>query len=167
MSKAEWVKIAMQRFEGRLVRYTCRFVPEDQAREIVQETFLKLWQQNQAEVEGHLAEWLFRVCRNQAIDLCRKEKHLSRVGRENTGSGEEMATDENLEWRVDQSRQHSKILQAIAHLPPSQQEVLRLKFQEDLSYKQISAITGHTVSHVGVLIHTAITRLKKTGEVKS
>jgi RNA polymerase sigma-70 factor (ECF subfamily) len=163
VSKAEWVKIAMQRFEGRLVRYSARFVPEDQAREIVQETFLRLWQQDQAEVEGHLAEWLFRVCRNQAIDLCRKEKHLSRAE-----GGADMASDEDqkMEWRVDANRAASKILKHIAKLPASQQEVLRLKFQEDLSYKQISAITGHSVSHVGVLIHTAITRLRQTGEVK-
>lgn len=153
----------MQRFEGRLLRYTSRFVQEDQAREIVQETFLKLWQQNPAEVDGHLAEWLFRVCRNQAIDLVRKDRHLSRVE-----GGEEMASDEDqkMEWRVDANRAASKILKAIATLPASQQEVLRLKFQEDLSYKQISTITGHSVSHVGVLIHTAITRLKQSGEVK-
>jgi len=151
----------MQRFEGRLVRYAARFVTEDQAREIVQDTFLKLWQQDREEVEGHLAEWLFRVCRNQAIDLCRKEKHLSRVE-----SGAEMASDDDPEWRVDMHRAASKLLKHLASLPASQQEVLRLKFQEDLSYKQISAITGHTVSHVGVLIHTAIARLRQTGEVK-
>lgn len=163
MDKAEWVKIAMQRFEGRLMRYAARFVSNDQAREIVQETFLKLWQQDRTEVEGHLAEWLFKVTRNQAIDLVRKEKHLSRVE-----GGAEMAGDDDqkMEWRVEVNRAASKILGAVAGLPASQQEVLRLKFQEDLSYKQISAITGHSVSHVGVLIHTAITRLRQSGEVK-
>lgn len=155
----------MKRFEARLLRYARRFVPDSEAREIVQEAFLRLWQQDPVEVEGYLAEWLFRVCRNQALDRCRKEKHLSRVDGEVMAQASDDIDD--LEMRVDQSRAQSQILALINQLPASQQEVLRLKFQEDLSYKQISAITGLSVSHVGVLIHTAITRIRKMREVKS
>lgn len=162
LNKTEWVKIAMQRFEGRLLRYTSRFVPESHAREIVQDAFLKLWQQSPETVGDHLAEWLFKVCRNQAVDLLRKEKRLSRM--ENMEAVEDES--QNPEATVDSTRQSSRMLRLIGGLPPEQQEVLRLKFQEDLSYKQISAITGHSVSYVGVLIHTAITRLRQT-EVKS
>ena len=52
------------------------------------------------------------------------------------------------------------LLRMIDHLPPNQQEVLRLKFQSGFSYKEISRITTHSVSHVGVLIHHAVTRLR-------
>ena len=45
------------------------------------------------------------------------------------------------------------ILKAIS---PKHQEVLRLKFQEGFSYRQIAEITGHSVSHVGVLIHNGM-----------
>ena len=38
---------------------------------------------------------------------------------------------------------------------------LRLRFQEELSYKQISAVTGHSVSHVGVLIHDGIRSIRR------
>ena len=48
----------------------------------------------------------------------------------------------------------------IARLPANQQEVIRLKFQNGFSYKEIARITQHSVSHVGVLIHTAVTRLR-------
>jgi len=51
-------------------------------------------------------------------------------------------------------------LRMIDHLPPNQQEVLRLKFQSGFSYKEISRITTLSVSHVGVLIHHAVTRLR-------
>ena len=40
-------------------------------------------------------------------------------------------------------------------------EALRLRFQEELSYKQISAVTGHSVSHVGVLIHDGIRSIRR------
>jgi RNA polymerase sigma-70 factor (ECF subfamily) len=165
LDKAEWVKVALTRFEGRLLRYASRFVSEDQAREIVQEAFLKLWQQNPKEIDSHIAEWLFRVCRNHAVDIQRKEKRLSRVdGHEELENVKSEAA--NADSKIESSEQASSLLRFIGDLPLPQQEVLRLKFQEDLSYKQISAITGHSVSHVGVLIHTAVQSLRSKLEVK-
>ena len=52
------------------------------------------------------------------------------------------------------------MLRLIGCLPASQQEVIRLKFQNGFSYKEISRITEHSVSNVGVLIHTAVQRLR-------
>jgi RNA polymerase sigma factor (sigma-70 family) len=46
-------------------------------------------------------------------------------------------------------------------LPPRQQEVLQLKFQNDLSYQQISEITELSVSNVGVMIHNALKTLRQ------
>lgn len=55
---------------------------------------------------------------------------------------------------------HAAVLKMIDLLPPNQQEVLRLKFQNGFSYKQISRITSLSVSNVGFLLHTAIKRLR-------
>ena len=46
------------------------------------------------------------------------------------------------------------------HLPRNQQEVVRLKFQNGFSYKEISRITALSVTNVGFLIHTAVSRLR-------
>ena len=50
---------------------------------------------------------------------------------------------------------------AIAALPENQQEVIRLKFQNGFSYKEIARITGLSVGNVGFLIHTAVARLRR------
>ena len=55
----------------------------------------------------------------------------------------------------------SQVLRIMEILPKNQREVLRLKFQCDLSYKEISAITQLSVTNVGFLIHTAIKTLRK------
>ena len=47
----------------------------------------------------------------------------------------------------------------LASLPPQQQEVVRLRFQHGLAYRQIAAVTGLSASNVGFLIHTAIKAL--------
>src|SRR5262249_10130748 len=54
----------------------------------------------------------------------------------------------------------SAVLRMLETLPENQQEVVRLKFQDGLSYKEIAAITGLSVSNVGFLIHTAIRTLR-------
>lgn len=53
------------------------------------------------------------------------------------------------------------ILTLLADLPHNQQEVLRLKFQHSLSYREISSITGLSESNVGFLIHVGIKRLRE------
>jgi RNA polymerase sigma-70 factor (ECF subfamily) len=46
-------------------------------------------------------------------------------------------------------------------LPPNQREVIRLKFQNGFSYREISRISGHSVSNVGFLIHTGMKTLRQ------
>ena len=55
---------------------------------------------------------------------------------------------------------HAALLKMIGHLPPNQQEVVRLKFQNGFSYREISRITALSVGNVGFLIHTAVARLR-------
>jgi RNA polymerase sigma factor (sigma-70 family) len=51
--------------------------------------------------------------------------------------------------------------QQISQLPSNEQEVLMLRMQQGLSYKQIAEVMELSVSHVGVLIHQAVSRLKQ------
>ena len=62
--------------------------------------------------------------------------------------------------RIEREEAKGFLLRIVATLPPRQQEVLQLKFQNDLSYQEISEITKLSVSHVGVLIHTALKTLR-------
>lgn len=63
--------------------------------------------------------------------------------------------------RIEQSEARGFLMQIVATLPPRQQEVLQLKFQNDLSYQQIAEITKTSVNNVGVLIHTALKTLRQ------
>jgi RNA polymerase sigma-70 factor (ECF subfamily) len=55
----------------------------------------------------------------------------------------------------------SQVLGVLATLPENQQEVIRLKFQDGLSYREISGVTGLTVSNVGFLIHTGVKMVRQ------
>jgi RNA polymerase sigma factor (sigma-70 family) len=155
----DFVQAAVAEYQAPLTRYASRLVGDpDRARDVVQDTFVKLMGQPASAVNGHVAEWLFTVCRNRALDILRKEGRMKRF---EEGQVERVATDEPRPGRALEHAEVSEtILRLIETLPPNQQEVIRLKFQNGFSYKEISRITTLSVSHVGVLIHNAVLRLR-------
>ena len=62
--------------------------------------------------------------------------------------------------RIEDAEAAGFLLRIVATLPLRQQEVIQLKFQNDLSYEQIAEITKTTANNVGVLIHTALKTLR-------
>lgn len=142
-----------------LVRYASRLLAdEDRARDVVQDTFFRFVGQPPAAVAGHEVEWLYTVCRNRAMDVLRKERRMKPFGE---GEMERMTAAEPRPGRaLEQGELQATLLRLIGQLPPNQQEVVRLKFQNGFSYKEISRITELSVGNVGFLIHTAVARLR-------
>jgi len=150
--KFRWIVAALELHESSLIRYA-RWILSDleSAREVVQETFLRLCKEDPVRVEGHVAQWLFTVCRNLAFDARKKEARMTPLG------DTEIAVAPDL----DERQTVSQVLQLVETLPKNQREVIYLKFQCDLSYKEISDITKLSVTNVGFLIHTAVRALRK------
>ena len=143
-----------------LTRYATRLLggDADRARDVVQDTFVRLMAQPAEAVNGHAPEWLFTVCRHRALDVLRKEGRMRAFAE---GEVERVTTAEPRPGRaLEQAETHAALLRLIDRLPPNQQEVVRLKFQNGFSYKEIARITEHSVTNVGFLIHTAVTRLR-------
>ena len=142
-----------------LTRYAARLLGDpDRARDVVQDTFLKLMAQPAEAIEGHVVEWLFTVCRHAAIDLLRREARMKYF---KEGQLERVSsTDPRPGRTLEHAETHAAILRMIDRLPRNQQEVVRLKFQNGFSYKEISRITDLSVTNVGFLLHTAVARLR-------
>lgn len=158
---ADWIRGALERFEGPLLRYALRYTGGDldSARDIVQETFLGLCRADRAEVEDRLAAWLFMVCRNRAIDARRKERRMMTL---DMAVAEAYPSHEPAPSAVAEERAaYAEVLEALAVLPGQQQEVIRLKFQNGLSYAEISQVTGLSVTNVGYSIHMGIKALRQ------
>jgi RNA polymerase sigma-70 factor (ECF subfamily) len=157
--EAEWMESVLLRYEGDLLRYAQRIVgDEGHARDVVQETFLKLWRVDRAGLDGHLVEWLYTVCRNQAVDVRRKEQRMHVLAEDSLVVHESGEPSPGL--IAEQHDSAAQILDLVGRLPANQQEVIRLKFQGGLSYREISRVTGLTISHVGVLIHMGMKSIR-------
>jgi RNA polymerase sigma-70 factor (ECF subfamily) len=159
-TNGEWIRVAISCCERLLTHYAARLVGDlERGRDVVQETFLRLCRQKQARVEPHLAEWLYTVCRNRALDVRRKENRMSPMTELQTETWQ--SADPAPSETMERAENESRILQTLAALPERQREVIRLKFQHGLSYKEIARVTDLTVFNVGLLIHTGIKTLRE------
>jgi RNA polymerase sigma-70 factor (ECF subfamily) len=165
----EWLRAALDRYEGPLIRYAARITGDlDRARDVVQETFLRLCSEDQAVIDGRVPQWLFTICRSRALDVRRKEGRMTPLTETQATARE--SSDRGPAEAAEIGEASSHVRGRLATLPDDQQEVIRLRFQSGLSYKQIAAVTGLTVSNVGYLIHTAIKTIRSAmnahGETK-
>src|SRR5262245_12166817 len=153
----EWVVAVARRLERPLLVYVRRLLgDEDRGQDIVQEAFLKLCRQPRAEVEPHVAPWLFAVCRRHVIDVLRKENRMSALS-----DTAEPATHSGPSETVETTDLSRAVLERLSKFPPSQQEAVRLKFLQQFSYREIAEVMNLSESHVGVLVHTAIKKLRQ------
>jgi RNA polymerase sigma factor (sigma-70 family) len=162
VSPSVLVNQALDLYESSLIAYATSILggDEERARDVVQDTLLKLYLADPQRVSENLKAWLYAVCRNRALDVLRKEHRLVLAD-----------DDDRADWLDELQSEpahdsgRDEILEQIWHaaeqLPKNQQDVLRLKFQHDLSYKDISNTTGLSVTNVGFLLHTAVKRLRK------
>ena len=124
---------------------------EDDARDVVQTSFEKLWV-NRDKVENERSKsYLFTVAYHQMIDLVRKNK---RVKLENDFSS-------SLKITKEPHHQLKKILNdALYRLSETQRSLVLLKDYEGYSYEEIAEITSLSISQVKVYLHRARLQLK-------
>ncbi len=104
--------------------------------------------------------WLWRVAQNKVIDIYRRgHKRPSLTDQFDDSSLEEISSDP--EWISIQHEEVDHLAQLIGRLPPLQQQVLHLRFSENLRCAQIAAKVGKQESSIRALISRALKRLRQ------
>ena len=150
-----WLADALDRYEGPLLRYAASLVGKAAAPDVVQDTFLALCRAGRERLEGGLAAWLFTVCRNRALDCVREGRRLQPLEHDELRSA-----DSEPEHRMESQQSIAAVEALLVTLSDKQRQAVLLKFSGGLSYKEIAEVMALSVSHVGVLLHTAIGRLR-------
>jgi len=154
--------------ESGLLAYAQSLLKDNEAgQDIVQEAFMRL-HANFQNVRQPQA-WLYRTVHNLALNQIRAGRKIVPLAMDEADQAEFTDThplpDESLQ-RLETIGQTRLSLGA---LDPRSRELIRLKFEEDLSYKQISERTRLSISNVGYLLHHALKdlaeALKKAGVI--
>lgn len=156
-----WIRATIVRYEGPLVSYCASIVGDrERARDVVQDAFFRLvevedWQA----LRRHVKAWLYRVCRNRALDVKKKERPMQSATPEELARRQSPGPDPA--EQLDSRRAAGALSTMIEALPEKQKEVVRLKFQEGLSYREIAEVTGHSTGNVGYLLHCGVKTLRE------
>jgi RNA polymerase sigma factor (sigma-70 family) len=157
--------------ESPLLCYALRYTGEaGLAEDVVQEAFMKL----HVEFDRVQApqQWLYRTVRNLALNRRRHESRtvsLSAPGAEQESIADIADPSSFPDEQIIRLEGIGFVRLGLETLDERSRELVRLKFNEELSYKEIAARTGLTVSNVGFILHHALktiaAELAKTGVV--
>jgi len=156
--------------EGPLLLYAMKLVQNhDTAQDLVQDAFLRL-HSRLADVSQPKA-WLYRTVHNLAMNHHRKFSRIVpfRQEGEEDKNAEGPAEPIDEEPLPDQQIEHLEnvglAMLCLNKLDDLSSNIVRLKFIEELSYKEISSRTGLTVGNVGYKLHHALKSLAQELEL--
>jgi RNA polymerase sigma-70 factor (ECF subfamily) len=159
--------------ESPLLSYSLRLAGDPGAAEdIVQEAFMRLHAQFDEVREPR--RWLYRTVHNLALNHRRQAGKIVSInlpGDASAPAANDAADPQPLpDEQIARWEGIGLVRLSLESLDDRSRELIRLKFNEDLSYKEISAHTGLTVGHVGYLLHHALKavaeELARNGVVK-
>jgi RNA polymerase sigma-70 factor (ECF subfamily) len=131
----------------------------EMAEDIFQETFMKAIvtiKQGRYTETGKFRAWINRIAHNLIIDSYRQEKNEQAISNDECEVdllNNAKLADGTIEDRIIKEQILSDVKKLIGYLPDNQREVLLLRYYNDMSFKEISDITG-------VSINTALGRMR-------
>ncbi|SDH22316.1 RNA polymerase sigma factor [Roseospirillum parvum] len=151
----EAFRLLVSRHVDRVVGMARRIVGPDQAEDVAQDVFLKIWANSRQWQPGQarFRTWLYRVALNQCIDLTRRR---ATVPIEQAGELEDDTPSP--EAACHQNQRARRLRAAIARLPEQQAIALTLYYNEDLTAGEVADIMG--------LRQNAVESLLKRGRQK-
>ena len=152
--------VLLERNQEALFAYIMRLIQDvDQANDVFQETFMKAIvciRSHQYKTTGKFSAWLMRIAHNLVIDSVRNNRNMPQYDgdmQNNVLYNNVRLAQECCEEDMLRQADLTTLEKMIGMLPPVQQEIVHLRFYEDLSFKEIAQITN-------VSINTALGRMR-------
>ena len=153
-------------FEILLIRYKSRVFSfimskvknRDISEDLFQDTFIKVinsLQKGKYNEEGKFLPWMMRIAHNLVIDHFRKQSKMRNIRPTDEFNIFDILTDSSMgqDEEMIRKRVHEDLNMLIQDLPEDQMEVLKMRYFDDMSFKEIATITK-------VSINTALGRMR-------
>ena len=133
------------------------------AEDLTHEVFMSAWQKlpNFTQQGFPFSSWLYKIARNRVIDHYRTQKALVSIDEEVAINEDLFAASSRSDELFDQGLAVKKIETAMKELTSEQQEVLTLRFVNDLTPREIAEILNKREGTIRIIQHRATNKLKK------
>ena len=156
----EAVSQLLERHARRVRDYVRMLVKDnDVADDLTQEVLIKVVKvldEGRYTDKGRFQPWLLRIAHNRVLDYFRAQKQVKTVSESSAGFdilGSKNFAEPSIEDRLVSEQQAEAVRQLIELLPAEQREVVKMRYYEGLSFKEIA-------EHTGVSINTALGRMR-------
>ena len=156
----EAVSQLLERHARRVRDYVRMLVKDnDVADDLTQEVLIKVVKvldEGRYTDKGRFQPWLLRIAHNRVLDYFRAQKQVKTVSESSAGFdilGSKNFAEPSIEDRLISEQQAEEVRQLIELLPAEQREVVKMRYYEGLSFKEIA-------EHTGVSINTALGRMR-------
>jgi RNA polymerase sigma factor (sigma-70 family) len=164
VERTKLMETIMAQHETALLRYAARILNSPSAaQDVVQNVFIKLfrgWKEG-TQPSPRLKSWLYRVTHNEAVDHIRRESRLKTLHENHAEEFKSRLPNRTHSRGVSMGEKQDLVLDLVQKLHPREQQVVLLRIQEGLSYKEISSVTGRTRGNVGNILHHAVKKLSQ------
>ena len=163
----------LARYQDKLYNYILFNVRNQElAEDVFQETFVKAivnLQQGRYQPDGKFSAWITRIAHNLVIDLFRQERN------ENLISNDESEVDllnsaKFSEGTIESQMVNKQVLKDVARLvdelPEAQREVVRMRFFENKSFKEIAESEGISINTALGHVRYAISNMRRIAAEK-
>ena len=150
-----------------------KIMDEDLANDVFQDTFMKIiitFKENRYNEEGKFILWAKRIAHNLIIDHFRLKTKHNKVS-ESSFDNEEFSIfdliaekEENIEERLISKQINDDLFKMLHLLPENQQEVIKLRFFDGLSFKEIADQTETSINTTLGRVRYALINLRKIME---
>ncbi len=155
VTKRETIEGLFAALESPLLNYALRLAGElSAAEDLVQEAFMRL--QAQFNEVREPKPWLYRTVHNLALNQHRRSRKIVPLEPDKPGEPETADPRALPDEQIAHSESLGLMRLTLETLDERSREVIRLKFNENLSYKEISERMGLKIGHVGYLLHHAL-----------
>ncbi|MBR5807176.1 MAG: RNA polymerase sigma factor [Alistipes sp.] len=156
----EAVSQLLERHARRVRDYVRMLVKDsDVADDLTQEVLIKVVKvldEGRYTDKGRFLPWVLRIAHNRVLDYFRAQKQVKTVSESSTGFdilGNKNLAEPSIEDQLVSEQQAEEVRALIELLPEEQREVVKMRYYEGLSFKEIA-------EHTGVSINTALGRMR-------
>jgi RNA polymerase sigma-70 factor, ECF subfamily len=171
-------ELLVRRHQDRIYGYLLGMVRDRAtASDLFQDTFLRVVaamrkERASYERQGRWLAWVMRIARNAALDHARRRKKWQDVESDDDDGysfWDTLADDDgaSLDMRVHESQRRIWLERCIDQLPDEQREVLLLRHETDLTFREIADMTGVSINTALGRMRYALLNLKKMMDARS
>ncbi len=154
------ISLLIERHSARVRSYIRMMVKDyDLAEDLFQETFIKAVRfvdEGRYTDNGRFLSWVLRIAHNIVIDHFRSKKNANTIGESEAGYdvlGSLRFASDPIEDKIIHQQIADDVRRLVEFLPEEQQEVVRMRYYDDMSFKEIA-------DQSGVSINTALGRMR-------